>query len=107
MMSFGSSPAGSRPVTSIPSDGGPRPLPQGLGRQHVLDLAGADPERQRAEGPVGARVAVAADDGHTGKCQPQLGPDHMDDALAAALDVIERDAELAAVGPQSLDLAAR
>src|SRR5208283_1071795 len=43
----------------------------------------------------------------TGKCQPQLGTDYMDDALAAALDVIERDSELAAVCPQSLHLAAR
>ena len=107
MRSFGSSPAGSWPATSIPSDGGPRPLPQGLGREHVLNLARADPECQRAECPVGACVAVAANDGHTGKRQPQLGSDHMDDALAAALDVVERDSQLAAVRPQSLHLAAR
>ena len=94
-------------MTSIPSDGGRAPLPQGLGREHVLNLARADPERQGAECPVSTGVAVAADDGHTGKRQPQLGTDHMDDALAAALDVIERDSELAAVRPQSLHLAAR
>ena len=41
-------------------------LRQRLGGQHVLDLAGADAERQRAEGAVGGGVAVAADDRHAG-----------------------------------------
>ncbi len=43
-------------------------LDQALGREHVLDLGGADPEGQRAEGAVGRGVAVAADDRH-----PRLG----------------------------------
>ena len=43
-------------------------LDQALGRQHVLDLGGADAEGQRAEGAVGGGVAVAADDRH-----PRLG----------------------------------
>ena len=37
-------------------------LRQGLGGEHVLDLAGADVEGQRPEGAVGGRVAVAAHD---------------------------------------------
>ena len=39
-------------------------LGEGLGRQHVLDLAGADAEGERPEGAVGGGVGVAADDGH-------------------------------------------
>ena len=39
-------------------------LDQGLGGEHVLDLGGADPEGERAEGAVGRRVGVAADDRH-------------------------------------------
>ena len=42
-----------------------------------------------------------------GKRQPELGADDVDDPLVAAVDVVERDAELAAVGPQRLDLPAR
>ena len=39
--------------------------------------------------------------------QAQLGTDHMHDPLMAALDVVKRDAKLAAVGPHRLDLPAR
>jgi hypothetical protein len=56
---------------------------------------------------MGAGVAVAADDRGPGEREPQFRADHVHDALAAALDVIERDPELAAVGPQGLDLPAR
>ena len=86
---------------------GAEPLPERLRGQHVLDLAGADPEGQGAERAVSARVAVAADDRQAGQRQPQLGPDHVHDPLMAALDVVERDAELAAIRPQRLDLPAR
>ena len=82
-------------------------MPERLGGQDVLDLAGADPEGQGAERAVGAGVAVAADDRRAGERQAELGPDHVDDPLMAAVDVVERDAELAAVGPQRLDLPAR
>ena len=57
------------------------PAGDGLGGQHVLDLAGADPEGQGAERPVGGRVAVAADDGHARLGEALLGADHVDDAL--------------------------
>ena len=81
-------------------------MPESLGRQHVLDLAGADAEGECAEGPMGAGVAVAADDGRSRERQAQLRTDHVNDALAAALDVVKRDSELTAVGSQGLDLAA-
>ena len=84
MMSLGSSPGASCPVTSMPNDVGPSPLPEGLRRQDVLDLAGADAEGQGPEGAVGAGVAVAADDRQAGQGQAQLGADDVDDPLVAA-----------------------
>ena len=56
-------------------------LHEHLRRQHVLDLARADAEGQRAEGAVGGGVAVAADDRHPGLGHAELGPDDVDDAL--------------------------
>ena len=56
-------------------------LGQRLGGQHVLDLARADAEGERAEGAVGGRVAVAADDRHARLGPALLGPDDVDDAL--------------------------
>ena len=53
------------PVERDPHRAGPV-LGQGLRGQHVLDLAGADAEGERAEGAVRRGVAVAADDGHAG-----------------------------------------
>ena len=82
-------------------------LQQRLGRQHVLDLGGADAEGERAEGAVRRGVAVAADDGHAGQGEALLGADDVDDALADVVDVEQRDAELAAVLLQGLDLDAR
>ena len=72
-------------------------LRQRLGRQDVLDLAGADAEGQRAERAVGAGVAVAADDGHARLGQAQFRADDVDDALPPGVEVVERDAELLAV----------
>ena len=56
-------------------------LHHALGREHVLDLGGADPEGQRAEGAVGRGVAVAADDRHPRLGDAQLRADHVDDPL--------------------------
>ena len=56
-------------------------LGQRLGGEHVLDLRGADADGQRPEGAVRRRVAVAADDGHTGLREALLRPDDVDDAL--------------------------
>src|SRR5262249_14499235 len=78
-----------------------------LRRQDVLDLAGTDAEGQGPEGTMSAGVAVAADDRRPGEREAQLRADHVHDALPAALDVVERHAELPAVRPQGLDLPAR
>ena len=80
-MSFAVTPRGSSPstVTAIV----PRlRLRQRLRGEHVLDLAGADAERQRAERAVRGRVAVAAHDRHARLREALLGPDHVHDALA-------------------------
>ena len=50
-----------------------------LGGEDVLDLAGADAERQRAERAVRRGVAVAADDRHARLGDAQLRPDDVDD----------------------------
>jgi hypothetical protein len=70
----------------------------------VLDLTGADPEGQRAEGAVGRGVRVAADDRHSWLGDAQLGADHVHDALPRRADRIEGDPELAAVSLQRLHL---
>ena len=57
-------------------------LHETLRRQHVLDLARADPECECAEGAVRCGVRVAADDRHTRLRNAELGSDHMHDALA-------------------------
>jgi hypothetical protein len=59
--------------------GGPKQ--QGLRRKHMLDFAGADAERERAERAMSGGMAVAADDGRPGKGEALLRPDDMDDAL--------------------------
>ena len=72
-------------------------LEQALGGEDVLDLAGADPERERPEGPVGGRVAVPAHDGHPRLGQAQLRTDDVDDPLVRRTDAVEGNAELGAV----------
>ena len=47
----------------------------------MLDLAGSDPERQRPERAVGGGVRIPADDRHAGLGDPELGADHVHDAL--------------------------
>ena len=65
-----------------------RALRQRLRGQHVLDLAGADAERERAERAVRGGVRVAADDRHAGLRDAELGADHVDDALAAVAEAV-------------------
>ena len=69
-------------------------LGERLRRQGVLDLAGADPERERAERAVGGGVGVAADDRHAGLADAELGADHVHDPLALEPIEYDRDAEL-------------
>ena len=82
-------------------------LRQRLRREHVLDLGGADAERERAERAVRRRVRVAADDRHARLRQPELRADHVHDALAPAAGRVERDAELVAVPLERLELLRR
>ena len=81
-------------------------LRQRLGREHVLDLAGADAERERAEGAVRRRVRVAADDRHARLGQPELRADDVHDALAGVAHRVQPDAELGGVLAQRLELRA-
>jgi hypothetical protein len=82
-------------------------LREGLRREHVLDLAGTDTERQRAERTVRRRVAVAAHDRHPRLREPLLGSDHVHDPLAGIAHRVAADAELFAVTRQRLDLLGR
>jgi hypothetical protein len=79
-------------------------LREGLGGQDVLDLGGADAERERAERAVRRGVGVAADDGHPGLGESQLGADHVDDALVEVAERVQTYAELLGVAPEGLDL---
>ena len=49
-------------------------------------------------------VTVATNDGHAGARDAKLRADHMNDALAGAVEPVERDAEFAAVVFKRLDL---
>ena len=82
------------------------PLPDGLGRQDVLDLGGADAEGQRPERPVSRRVRVAAHDREPRQRQALLRADHVDDALARIAGPEEQDPPLPRVPRQLVDLAA-
>ena len=79
---------------------------QRLGGEHVLDLTGADAERERAERAVRRRVRVAADDRHARLRDTQLRADDVHDALLDVAHRVELDAELGAVAAQRLDLGA-
>ncbi len=52
-------------------------------------------------------MAVAADDRRARQGQAELRADDVDDPLVAALHVVERDPELAAVGAEGFHLPAR
>ncbi len=82
-------------------------LHQGLGGEHVLDLGGADAERDRAERAVGRGVGVAADDGHARLGQTELRADDVHDPLLDVAERVQPDPELGGVGAQRVDLGAR
>ena len=86
---------------------GERPrLAQTLRREHVLDLGGADAEREGAESAVRGRVRVAADDDAARLRQPQLRADDVHDALPAVAGAEAGDAALVAVALQRVHLRA-
>ena len=105
-MSLAVTPAGSSPSTVTAIVPG-RGLRQRLRGEHVLDLAGADAEGQRAERAVGRRVAVAAHDRQPGLREALLGTDHVHDALAGLAHRVQPDAELRAVVREHLHLLRR
>ena len=70
----------------------------------MLDLGGADAERQGTEGSVRRGVGVAADDRHAGLREPELRADDVDDALVEVAERMQAYAELRGVATQRLDL---
>jgi hypothetical protein len=72
----------------------------------VLDLGGADTERDRAERAVGRGVRVAANDGHARLGQPELRTDDVHDPLLDVAERVQPDPELGGVGAQRVDLGA-
>ena len=80
---------------------------QTLGGQNVFHFRSADAEGQRAKCAMGAGVAVAANDGHAGLGDAEFRTDYMHDPLFGRLNVIERNAELGAVGAQGIHLFSR
>ena len=82
-------------------------LDHALRREHVLDLARADAEGERAEGAVRGGVRVAADDRHAGLRDAELGADHVHDALALGAERVDGHAELGAVALERFHLHAR
>ncbi len=70
---------------------------QTLRGEHVAHLGSPDAEGNGAEGPVCRGMAVAAGNRHPGLGQAELGADDVDDALVGVADVVQRNAELAAV----------
>ena len=73
----------------------------------MLDLAGADAERECAERAVGGGVAVAAHDRHARHRAALLGADDVHDALVGVTHRVVGDTELGGVAPQRLDLLGR
>ena len=93
---LGGHPGGRAPVEADFHGAGPG-LDDALGGQDVLHLARADTEGERAEGPVSGGVGVSADDDHPRPGDPQLGADHVDDALLRRIEVEELHPEFPGV----------
>ena len=79
-------------------------LNQALRGQDMFDFAGADAERQCAEGSVGRGVRIAAYDRHARQREPLLRADDMDHALPNVVHAEHRDAECVAIIVQRLNL---
>ncbi len=82
-------------------------LDHALRGEHVLDLARADAEGERAEGAVGGGVRVAAHDRHARLGDAELGADHVHDPLAVGAERVHGHAELFAVALERFHLHAR
>ncbi len=97
--------AGREATLHFDGEGPGTSLQQALCRQHMADFGRADAEGEGAEGPMGRRVAVAADDGLAGLRRTLFWADHVHDAALVAAEAQQFDAELAAVLFQFLHLA--
>ncbi len=79
-------------------------LQQALGGQHVFHLTGADAKGQRAKGPMGGGVAVAAYNRHSWLGQPQLRTNDVHDALRWMFPTVKVNAKFTAVALHLRDL---
>src|SRR5207302_1434455 len=79
-------------------------LHETLRGENVLDFAGANAERQRAEGTVRGGVAVAANNGLAGLRDAQFRADDVNDALILAVHVKQADAGFAAILLKGVEL---
>lgn len=70
----------------------------------MLDLAGADTERQGTEGTVGRGVGVSANDRHSGLRVSEFWTDDVNDSLADIVQVVELNPELLAIVSKRIDL---
>ena len=98
-------PAGSAPSTLTAIVFG-RTLRQRLGGEHVLDLAGADAEGERAERAVGGGVQSPQTIVMPGWVRPSCGPMTCTMPWPGVAHRVQPDAELGAVLAQRLDLRA-
>ena len=74
--------------------------------EYVFHFAGSDPKGQGSERTVGACVAVAAHDGHSGEGESHLRADYVHDPLARVTHREKAHTELGAIRPQGLHLGA-
>ena len=92
---------GRQPALEVHAHGLGLALDQGLRRQHMDHLGGADAEGERAHAAMGAGVAVAAHEQGAGQGEALLGSDDMDDALAGLAEIEQPDAGRRGLGPQA------
>src|SRR5262249_16575365 len=82
-------------------------LQQRLRGEHVFDLARTYSEGQRTKRAVCRSVTIAADDRHTGLRVALFGADHVYDALANVVNIVQLDVELATVVAERFNLLLR
>jgi hypothetical protein len=73
----------------------------------VFHLARADAESKRAESAMRCSVTVPADDGHAGLRQSEFRSDHVNDAAAAVILIIQLKAEFLRVDFKLMNLFCR
>src|SRR5438477_93314 len=79
-------------------------LPEALRCKYMFNFTRSDAERERSKRAVSRRVAVSANDRHSGLREAEFGSNHMDDALIGAVHAIQRNFELPAIPFQRFDL---